>query len=334
MVLLHVTHYVEVPSSRVPLAVIILNDAIKRKSLPTNLKCRMVIPSCGNYSSSLWDASSIDDLQQWIETNLMDGVAHIAEVPEEFTYGVALELTTSRAADKVATSSKNTLERINNTGARVMESVAEKLDRLDQHTHLISATREATSAAVGKVKQATDRALESEQVQKSLASISSGLQTASKGVGRAFSWVGTKVKETFPTAPVHGAPYASFVSDATNPPPAYEAMYSESPSGGGGFTVPVSTHVAARPAGDDAGGRAWGTNAGAPPGEEAAPPPMPQFTLDDGPVSPHTSPPKSKDGAAATVPTSAASQEDVSISRESAPLIGPKAVDSAAAAGL
>ncbi|EFJ47537.1 hypothetical protein VOLCADRAFT_91950 [Volvox carteri f. nagariensis] len=240
MVLLLVTHVVEVPSSRVPLAVIILNDAIKRKSLPSNLKCRMV--------------------------------------PEEFTYGLALELTTSRAADKVATSGKNTLDRLNTTGARVMETVVEKLDRLDQRTHLITATREATSAAVGKVKQATDRALESEGVQKSLASISNGLQTASKGVGRAFTWVGAKVKETFPVAPVHGAAYASFGSDGAvvSSPPAYEGMYgTESPL----YAMPVSTN-AARPSADDAGvlgastagGATWGTNAGSTPAEEM---PMP-----------------------------------------------------------
>ncbi len=29
---------------------------------------------------SLWDASSIEDVQQWIDANLMDGVAHISEV--------------------------------------------------------------------------------------------------------------------------------------------------------------------------------------------------------------------------------------------------------------
>jgi hypothetical protein len=56
-----------------------------------------------------------------------------------------------------------------------------QLDQLDQRTHLITATREATSAAVGKVRQATDRAMESEGVQRSLASLSSGFQTARWG---------------------------------------------------------------------------------------------------------------------------------------------------------
>ncbi|GFR48566.1 hypothetical protein Agub_g10468 [Astrephomene gubernaculifera] len=300
MVLLLVTHVVEVPSSRVPLSVIILNDAIKRKSLPPNLKCRFVIPSAGNYSASIWDASSIEDLQQWIDTNLMDGVAHIAEVPEEFTYGLALELTTSRAADKiqVATSSKNTIERLNSTGVKVMESVAEKvstgLDRLDARTNLISATREATSAAVVKVKQATDRALESEGVQKSLASLSTSLQNASNRMNKAFSWVGSKVKENFPAAAAAaggpGQPYNAFASeDAAAPPPAYDAAVYSSPA-----YMPVSTNPLGRASQDEAeagnsGAPAvWGSVAGAPT-ENAAP--VPHFTLhDEGFGSPQLTP--------------------------------------------
>ncbi|GIL76435.1 hypothetical protein Vretifemale_6030 [Volvox reticuliferus] len=244
----------------------------------------------------------------------MDGVVHIDEVPEEFTYGVALELTTARAADKVAISSKNTLERINNTGARVVESVVEKLDRLDQRTHFITATREATSAAVGKVKQATDRALESEGVQKSLASISSGLQSASKGVGRAFSWVGSKVKESFPSAQFQGTPYSSFTNDstATSAPPGYETIYSEAPV----YAMPVSTN-AARPSGDDTGAlgaggaTAWTTTAGAAPTEEAIPAPMPQFTLEDAIGSPDDLPEEA-----------VTSKPDML--RETSPLIGMK----------
>ncbi|KXZ48362.1 hypothetical protein GPECTOR_28g769 [Gonium pectorale] len=236
MVLLLVTHYVEVPSSRVPLAVIILNDAI----------------------------------------------------PEEFTYGLALELTTSRAAEKVATGSQKTIEKINSTSARVMESVAEKLDRLDARTNLLTATREATSAAVGKVRQATDRALESEGVQRSLATLNSSLQAASTRMGKAFTWVNSKVKENFPVATgsasgvaTGGAgSYTAFESS----PPSYNAAYgASSPS-----YVPLSTSAprgspdgeAEAAGGVGAGG--WGVPAVGVPAEEPAP--MPHFTLHDEPA--------------------------------------------------
>ncbi len=36
------THFIEVPTARVPLCVVILNDAVKRKSFPSTIRCRMV----------------------------------------------------------------------------------------------------------------------------------------------------------------------------------------------------------------------------------------------------------------------------------------------------
>ncbi len=105
-------------------------------------------------------------------------------------------------------------------------------------------------------------------------------------MGRAFSWVGSKVKENFPGSPVHGAPYSTLhsetgggLSPSAAAPPGFEAMYTEPPAG---YAMPVSTH-AARASGDVATGLAvtagsvWGTSAGAPEAE-ATPPPMPQFT--------------------------------------------------------
>ncbi|KAG2450741.1 hypothetical protein HYH02_004578 [Chlamydomonas schloesseri] len=299
MVLLLVTHTIEVPSSRVPLSAIILVDAIKRKQLPANLKCRLVIPSAGHHSCSVWDASSVEELQAWIDTNLLDGTASIAEIPEEFTYGLSLELTTARAADKVATTSKTTLERINTTGARVMESMSEKLDA---RTNLITATRETASAAAAKVKQATSSAMESERVQRGLASLSTSLQSAGTSMNRAFTWVGSKVKESFGAeagAGFGGAGGAQSYSGFSSEPPSYEAAaYASAPAaaaglaGAGAGFMPVSTH-AARPSSDQHHTYPPQSQHVAGPGpvtEDAGP--APQFTLDEGVASPMLSPTK------------------------------------------
>ncbi|KAG2438125.1 hypothetical protein HXX76_005734 [Chlamydomonas incerta] len=298
MVLLLATHSIEVPSSRVPLSTIILVDAIKRKQLPPNLKCRLVIPSSGHHSCSVWDASSMEELQAWIDTNLLDGTVSIAEIPEEFTYGLSLELTTARAADKVATTSKSTLERINTTGARVMESMSEKLEQLDQRTNLITATRETASAAAAKVKQATNSAMENERVQRGLQSISSSLQSAGTSMNRAFTWVGSKVKESFGAeagAGFAGGSGAQSYSGFSSDPPSYEAnAYASAPAaaaglgggaGGTGF-MPVSTH-AARSSADAHQHHAAGPG---PVTEDAGP--APQFTLDETVASPMLSPTK------------------------------------------
>ncbi|KAG2495235.1 hypothetical protein HYH03_006508 [Edaphochlamys debaryana] len=223
----------------------------------------MVIPSCGNHSASVWDASSAEELQAWVDQNLMDGTHTIAEVPEEFCFGISLELGTSRAADKVASGSKATLDKVATSSRALADSMAEKLDRLDQRTNLITATREATSSAVSKM-------VESEGVQKSLASINAGLVSASTSMGRAFSWVGSQVKASMPRTQA-----AAAVSDggAGLDPPTYTESY------GAPAYMPVSTN-ATRPSGD--------AEPSPPPvvAPAEAAPPAPHFTLqDDCPLS-------------------------------------------------
>ena len=44
-------------------------DHVKRRAMPPNLKCRVILPS-GATSISIWDASSKEDLQGWLDENL------------------------------------------------------------------------------------------------------------------------------------------------------------------------------------------------------------------------------------------------------------------------
>ena len=46
-------------------------DYVKRRALPPDLKCRMILPS-GAVSMSLWDASSQDELQSWLDASLAE----------------------------------------------------------------------------------------------------------------------------------------------------------------------------------------------------------------------------------------------------------------------
>ena len=50
---------------------VIQQDYVKRKALPPDLKCRMILPS-GAVSMSLWDASSQDELQSWLDASLAE----------------------------------------------------------------------------------------------------------------------------------------------------------------------------------------------------------------------------------------------------------------------
>lgn len=75
MVLLLAVHTVEQVTAKVPLSMIILNDFIKRRSLPLGLKCRMVMPTSGEISVSLWEAADMQSLSLWLDENLVQDCA-------------------------------------------------------------------------------------------------------------------------------------------------------------------------------------------------------------------------------------------------------------------
>ncbi len=81
MPLYQCVHCVDAVTAKVPLAMIILADCVQRRSLPSHLKCRMIVPTSGLQSTSLWDAPSQEDLQAWVDANLnQDCTSIIAEV--------------------------------------------------------------------------------------------------------------------------------------------------------------------------------------------------------------------------------------------------------------
>ncbi|KAJ9514637.1 hypothetical protein QJQ45_028339 [Haematococcus lacustris] len=95
------THIVDTVTARVPLAIIVLLDYCKRRSLPPYLQNRFVIP-CEKVSISLWDAPGEQELLLWLEDALDQEIRHeVHEVQEEFCWGYTLELTRLRTADKV-----------------------------------------------------------------------------------------------------------------------------------------------------------------------------------------------------------------------------------------
>ncbi|KIZ06155.1 hypothetical protein MNEG_1801 [Monoraphidium neglectum] len=81
------THTMEVATAKVPFSMILLLDHVRTKrSMPEEIRCRLVIPS--------------------------DGLISVYEVQEEFTFGCALELARSRGADRVAGGGKKTLDAV------------------------------------------------------------------------------------------------------------------------------------------------------------------------------------------------------------------------------
>ena len=86
-------HNLAAISAKVPMCCIALKDFHKRGALPPHLKLRQIVPTSGLQSTSLWDVSTVEELQEWLEENLMDDATHTCHVvQEEFAFGIAMEL--------------------------------------------------------------------------------------------------------------------------------------------------------------------------------------------------------------------------------------------------
>jgi hypothetical protein len=162
-------HTVENVSARVPFSIILLMDAAKRRAIPDGVgRVRMIIPSDGRESVSLWDAAAAAPLQAWLSSNLgPDAIVQVYGVEEDFCVGVSLELARARAA-----------ERTQRAAERAGAAVAQRVQELDRSTGLVAGARETTQAAAARVSALVSKAAEDERVQRAAASVSGAAATA------------------------------------------------------------------------------------------------------------------------------------------------------------
>lgn len=89
-----------------------------------------VLPCSGNVSISVWDAPSIQVLQDWLDENLnQDATHYVSEAVEEFAAmgGFALELSRARAAEKLAAGSRTTYEKLSQTASMAGDRITEQV---------------------------------------------------------------------------------------------------------------------------------------------------------------------------------------------------------------
>lgn len=177
--LLLAVHTVDAVTAKVPLSMVMLLDHIKRKAIPADLHIRLVLPTSGLQSTSLWDAPCIEALQVWLDENLgVDCKSEVFEVQEDFTYGVSLELARVRAGEKIAAGSRKTVDVIQERAQAAAVATQRGIDNFDQKTGVITAAKETTAAAVSKVRLATASAMENEKVQSAISSVSGSWKRA------------------------------------------------------------------------------------------------------------------------------------------------------------
>lgn len=63
-------HSVEQVTAKVAFSTILLHDFVSGKKVPSNLKCRGLIPTSGAKSISLWDVDEAKELLDWLNENI------------------------------------------------------------------------------------------------------------------------------------------------------------------------------------------------------------------------------------------------------------------------
>ncbi|GBF87757.1 hypothetical protein Rsub_00468 [Raphidocelis subcapitata] len=220
-------HTMEVATAKVPFSMILLMDHVRTKrALPDDLRCRLVIPTDGLISVSLWDVADPDALKAWLDENLgSDCINQVSEVQEEFTFGVALELARQRGADRVAGGGRKTLDALS-AGISTAQS---KIQEWDRQTGVLSTARETTASTVAKISGAVSKAAESDRVQSVVAGASAA---AAQGWRRVSDWA-TRLGEVAKDG--GAAPHRS--GGEAGAPPEYAAAVG---GGGGGYGAPAA----------------------------------------------------------------------------------------------
>lgn len=188
------------PTAKVPFAMILLLDFAKRKATPHGCKCRMVLPSDGETSLSLWDTQDPQGLHEWLSDNLgSDCTTVLHEVQEDFTYGLSLDLARMRAADRVADGGMKLTGALGETTSKAagvlaagvttaMGTTQRGLEEFDQRTGVLSKAQEASAVIAQRAIGVMSKAAEDRRVQGVVTNVSTGWNKLS-------SWVGDRMRD-------------------------------------------------------------------------------------------------------------------------------------------
>jgi len=192
----------------VPFSMMALLDAVKKKSIPAEIKCRQVFPTSGTRSTSLWDAPDITSLQEWLDEFLdADCNSEVHQVQEQFAFGISAELSRIRATERVTDQTRATAaamqERVGDLDAKLKVSEhAAAAFKSARETNLAKKTGEIFSGVGRQAQTSYSKALENERVAAATSAIntniSSGWKTLSSSIGGFVSRGSTTLPQSAP----------------------------------------------------------------------------------------------------------------------------------------
>jgi len=178
-------HTVNTVTAKVAFSTILLHDFISNKKLPEEFKCRMLLPTSGSISTSVWDVSDPALLLAWLQDNINVDCEHeVFEVQEDFGMGLG-EVARSRATDRVTSNTKEAAKVMGAAATATVHDIDSKLRISERAGNAVEAVRESaamqnTTAAFTKagssVRSATTKVFEQPSVVQATEAVGSGFR--------------------------------------------------------------------------------------------------------------------------------------------------------------
>ena len=148
----------------------VLSDHVSRKTLPEGLKCRLILPTSGTQSVSVWDSPDMHTIHSWVEESLSEYCAsECFQIVEEHSFGLQMELARARATETVAgrtqqvagvaaDRAKQVAASATATAAVAAQQVRSKAGSIDQKYDVTTRAKQAGTQVTKNAKVAMEQA--------------------------------------------------------------------------------------------------------------------------------------------------------------------------------
>mmetsp|Transcript_39062 Transcript_39062/g.65638 ORF Transcript_39062/g.65638 Transcript_39062/m.65638 type:complete len:256 (-) Transcript_39062:1345-2112(-) len=190
-----VIHTITDITAKVPFAMMVLQDAIKTKAIPSQMKITQVLPTSGPRSMSLWEAPSVEEVETYTNQLLSDWcINECFPVVEDQAYGLNLQKavsSTKHGAEMVYTQTANTSKAVYSAVSTGFVQMDEKFHLNEKAKALGSRMAELTVRARSGAEGVGSKALENPHI----ASASSSLGAAWGAFGKRAYAAGSAVAQ-------------------------------------------------------------------------------------------------------------------------------------------
>ncbi|KAI7839685.1 hypothetical protein COHA_006493 [Chlorella ohadii] len=249
-----VAHSVHEPPVALLQRKVAIQDFVQNKKTPEGLRCRQLVPTSGGTSTSLWDATSTEELQQWLDESINVDVTHqVVEVQEEFALGLG-EVHRARAAEKVKEGTKEVAHKTGEALSSAATAVGHQVNELDHKLRISerataastavkeSAVGRATGAALTKVGSAVSSTTKTVLANEKVQSATGAVGASFKKLGASLSSLGRRKADDAPGT--EHVPQFVQESEGFEPPASSQPHEPPAPVAGGNLRNPTAAPAA------------------------------------------------------------------------------------------